>query len=346
VKRGAKDADDCPSLVGHSLRMTRVRNARLGTLARRVVSGSRVRLARAGLVPGRLDPRLVWIFGSPRSGSTWLLQLLAEHRAVVPVNEPLIGWYLGVCTSDLGADPASLDLNNFTLRRLRRGDRSNMFSNDFRDVWLPAVGRLLRTRFYVHAIRCPSRVPLSRTLIAIKEPNGSQSADLIMAALPRARLLFLLRDGRDVVDSELAASLKDGWVTKEFPGAPTVSPDDRLAWVTNSAYKWLWRTEVVQRAFAEHQGPKYLVRYEDILHDPFSELRSVFAWLGLEVSEHELNEWIRRNSFGELPAEVRGPDKFFRAAAPGLWRTNLTAEENAAVDTVIGRKLHELGYHG
>jgi hypothetical protein len=324
--------------------MTRVRNARLGTLAGRLVAASRVRLARAGRVGRSLDRRLVWIFGSPRSGSTWLLQLLAEHDAVVPVNEPQIGNYLGPILSDYGADPSSLDLHNFTLSRRLRDDRSNIFSNDFRDVWLPAFSRMLRARFYAHAVRYPSRVRFSRKVIVIKEPNGSQSADLIMAALPRARLLFLLRDGRDVVDSELAASLSD-WMIKAF-GLRRVSPRDRLSFVTNSAYKWLWRTEVVQRVFAEHQGPKYLVRYEDLLHDPFNELRPLFAWLGLEVSERELNEWIRRKSFGALPAELRGPDKFFRAAAPGLWRTNLTAEENAAVDAVIGRKLHELGYHG
>jgi Sulfotransferase family len=264
---------------------------------------------------------------------------------VVPVNEPLIGWYLGVCTSDLGADPSSLDLDNFTLSRLRRSDRSNMFSNDFRDVWVPGLGRLLRARFYIHAVRSPSRVRFSRTLIAIKEPSGSQSADLIMAALPRARLLFLLRDGRDVVDSELAANLHGGWAIEEFPGARAVSPRDRLNFVTNSAYKWLWRTEVVQHAFADHNGPKYLVRYEDLLRDPHCELTSLFDWLGLDVADHELNEWIRSKSFDELPAESRGPDKFFRAGAPGLWRTNLTAGEIAVVDAIIGRKLQELGYH-
>jgi len=303
-----------------------------------------VRVARAGRVSPSFDARLVWIFGSPRSGSTWLLQTLAKHGAVVPVNEPLIGYYLGLILADQGADPSSLDLQNFTLSRLRRDDRSNILSTAFRDVWLPAFGRLLRARFYAHAVRCPSRVPFSRTLVVIKEPNGSQSADLIMSALPRARLLFLLRDGRDVVDSELAANLSSGWATKAFPGLRGVSPRDRLGFVTNSAYKWLWRTDVVQQAFAEHPGPKSLVRYEDLLRDPYRELRSLFDWLGLDVSEHELNEWIRSESFDELPEEVRGPSQFFRAAAPGLWRANLTAEEQAAVSAIIGPKLRELGY--
>src|SRR3712207_8163602 len=37
----------------------------------------------------RIEPKIVWVLGSPRSGSTWLLRLLGDHGAVVPVNEPL-----------------------------------------------------------------------------------------------------------------------------------------------------------------------------------------------------------------------------------------------------------------
>ncbi len=181
-------------------------------------------------------------------------------------------------------------------------------------------------------------------MIAIKEPNGSQSADLIIAALPRARLLFLLRDGRDVVDSELAGSLDDGWVTKEFPGARVVSSRDRLSFATNSAYKWLWRTEVVQRVFAEHPGPKHFLRYEDLLRDPHGELRSLFSRLELDVDDQQLADWIHRHSFDALPSTGRGPREFFRAAQPGLWRESLTSEEQTAIAEIHGPKLRELGY--
>ena len=83
-----------------------------------------------------------------------------------------------------------------------------------------------------------------------------------MAAMPRSRLLFLLRDGRDVVDSDLAANKQGSWIGREFPGARGISPAERLDFVVQSAHKWLWRTEVVQAAFAAHPGPKQMVRYE------------------------------------------------------------------------------------
>jgi len=38
---------------------------------------------------------LTWIFGSSRSGSTWLLRMLATHPDVMPIDETGIGHHLG-----------------------------------------------------------------------------------------------------------------------------------------------------------------------------------------------------------------------------------------------------------
>src|SRR3954466_15243190 len=71
-------------------------SARVGRAARRWRTAIGFWALRHGRVADRdLESRLVWVFGSPRSGSTWLLRLLAEHESVVPVDEPLIGSYLG-----------------------------------------------------------------------------------------------------------------------------------------------------------------------------------------------------------------------------------------------------------
>jgi hypothetical protein len=310
----------------------------------RTRDAARLRFASAGVVPRGFESQLTWVFGSPRSGSTWLLALLAEHPRVVPVNEPLIGDYLAPFLSDLpGAVPDGLDADTFTIRKVRR-DRDHMFSPESRDVWLPLFGRLLRGRFLAHAVRHPKAVPVSRARVVIKEPNGSQSADLIMAALPHARLLFLLRDGRDVVDSELAANLRGSWVSKEFPGLHGIEDADRLSFVVQSAYKWLWRTEVVQAAFDAHPGPKRLLRYEELRRDPIGQLRPLFRWLDADAGAGDLERWVAMHAFEQIPSDARGPQAFFRAAEPGGWRENLRVEEQTAVEKVIGPKLRELGY--
>jgi hypothetical protein len=308
---------------------------------------SRRRLARRSRdgVDEAFDSRLVWLFGSPRSGSTWVMRQLAGHPAVVPVNEPLIGQHLGPFFSDEpGIRAEDLDSSNFTPNRYLRDAGQYFFAAEFRDVWVPHLGALIRARFHAHAAARSSDVPLSETFLVIKEPHGSQAADLIMEALPQSRLLFLLRDGRDVVDSELAAAAKGSWLGDVFPVVGGIGDDERLAFVEQSAHKWLWRTEVVEQAYAAHQGPKLLVRYEDMLANPAGQLRRVFHWLGLEIGEGELGALVESQSFERLPAEHRGPDKIFRAAQPGLWRENLTTDEQDVAERVMGPKLRELGY--
>ncbi len=261
------------------------------------------------------------------------------------VNEPLIGGYLGPIISDsTNVNPADLDLSNFTLLRAERDKPESFFSSEFEDAWAPPLGKLVMERFMAQTLEYPSEVPPSRTIVAIKEPNGSQSADVLMSALPRARLLFLLRDGRDVVDSELAANLEGGWLSASIPGVRGVAETERAEFVRRSAYKWLWRTEVVQEVYRTHGGPKYLIRYEDLLEDPATQMRSLFEWAGLQVDDAQLASWIERRSFERVPHEARGPQGFFRAATPGMWRESLTTKEQAVVESIIGSKVRELGY--
>ena len=314
---------------------------RVARRARRARRALRMRRAARGV-----EERLVWVWGSPRSGSTWLLQILGEHEAVVPVNEPMLGWYLGPFLSDLpGFGAADLDSRSFSLRHAQARKRSQFFADEFADVWRPALARMMRARFAAHAARYPpANGRAESALIVVKEPNGSQSADMIMEALPRARFLFLLRDGRDVIDSELAAHRPGAWVTKEFPGAQGVPDEERLAFVAQSARKWLWRTEVVERAYEAHPGPKLLLRYEDLLADTETQLRALLAWLGVPMSDADVRSVIGKHAFERAPAEHRGSQGFFRAASPGLWRENLTQEEQAAMEAIVGPKVRALGY--
>lgn len=312
----------------------------------RTVAGRWRRALRARQNERTVEERIVWILGSPRSGSTWLLDLLAENPAVVPINEPLIGWYLSPFLSDLpGWDSNTLDVTNFTLRRVQADQAQQFFANEFSDVWAPSLAQMMRRRFAAHAVRYPppGRSP-SSAVLAIKEPAGSQSADVLSRCLPQSRLMFLLRDGRDVVDSDLAANLKGSWVEREFPGASGVPEADRLAFVQQSARKWLWRTEVVQEAYAKHPGPRHMISYEQLLADPIEHLEAIFTWMCAELDRRVIDDLVERHSFNRVPEADRGDKSFFRAASPGLWKENLSSVEQEAVEEIIGPKLSELGY--
>jgi hypothetical protein len=291
------------------------------------------------------ESRIVWIFGSPRSGSTWLWGMLKEVDRIVAINEPLIGMYLSPFASDVpGVRPSSLDLSTFTVRRIQAGHPDQFFADAYAEVWRPLLRDLLNERFRAQAMRVRSDVPLNEVVVAVKEPNGSQSADIIMATQPTAKLLFLLRDGRDVVDSELEGSAEGAWTSENFPGVVGVPAERRLDHAELSAYKWLWRTAIVQEAFDRHPGPKLLVRYEELRFEPQAQLSRLLHWLGIDVTADDVRTIVERHAFETIPEENRGATRFHRAATPGLWRRNMTEEEQSLLARILGPKLEELGY--
>jgi Sulfotransferase family len=266
-----------------------------------------------------------------------------QHPLIVGMNEPLIGNHLSPFLSDeLGYRAEDLDLNTFTFRRVWEGDPDKFFSAKYADVWLPDLRRLLNDRFLAHLEREVGGTGARDALLLIKEPNGSQSADVIAHAQPEARLLFLLRDGRDVVDSELASFLVGGWQERSFDHMHGVEEAERLEFVTRSAYQWLWRTEVVETAFAEHRGPKHMLRYEDLLREPERHLGELFEWLDVRRDRVDVARVVDEFAFERLP--YRGPDAQNRFARPGAWRDNLRPDERRAVQKILFPKLRELGY--
>jgi Sulfotransferase family len=301
------------------------------------------------MVPGpagdseSVESRLIWMFGSPRSGSTWLRRMAEQHPQIVGVNEPLLGNHLSPFLSDEpGYRAEDLDVDTFSFRRVLKGDPDKFFAEKYADVWVPGLRRLINDRFQAHLEREADPAAAGETLLMIKEPNGSQSADVIMRAQPTARLLFLLRDGRDVVDSEVASFMVGGWQESSFDHMRGIEDSERLDFVVRSAHHWLWRTDVIEAAFAEHPGPKHLVRYEDLLQEPERNMRVLFAWLEVETDAIDVGQVVDEFSFERLP--YRGANKQNRFAKPGAWRENLRPEERDAVQDVLGPKLRELGY--
>lgn len=314
----------------------------MGSALKRLVLGARARTAVR--FARRHERQIGWIFGSPRSGSTWLLQMLDRLDGTVCVNEPQIGGYLGPFLSDVPSfDASALDEDTFTLRRIQQDDPHQFFNRRHERTWRRGLRRLLDERF-VAQLADRHRGRLSKGRLVVKEPNGSQSADIVMGAQPDAALVFLLRDGRDVVDSELAANLPGSWVTKAFPGATGVSDDERLWFVEQAAYKWRWRTKVVTDAYEAHDGPKVRLRYEDLVDDPVRWLGVVADTLGLDTDESAIESAVEATAIGRIDPARRGPREFVRSATPGGWRENLTLEEQKVLGDVLDDRLEALGY--
>ena len=298
-----------------------------------------------GVTPDVTAPgRLAWIFGSSRSGSTWLLRMLAELRRVIPIDDPHIGHHLGVWRPiplawATAKDPPKLG----TLADFKRKKRDYLFSDRFRDTWMPQLRDLISARFAAQAAQdIAAASGIDRPIVVVKEP-GSHAADTIMDLFPQSSLIFLLRDGRDVVDSWLDAYRDGSWATDE--GAYPLDDTGRSALIRWQASVWLHRTEVVQETYARTDPDRrVLIRYEEMRADPGAALRKICATLGIEASGESLDGIAAANEFSRVPESHKGAGREIRRAEPGGWATHMSREEILEMHEILAEKLDELGY--
>jgi Sulfotransferase family len=283
-----------------------------------------------------LEPRVTWILGSPRSGTTWLTAQLAALTGAVAVDEPLIGAHLAVPMGAVTSLPHPKDPLVYEASEERP---AYFFSRGTEYAWRPALRALLLRRFAAAVItsRGGRRAP-----VLIKEPNGSLAAPLLLRALPRSRLLFVVRDGRDVVDS-MVDGASEGWITQTHGSA--LAPDDRRAFLERRAHHWVRTVDAVRRAFDAHGADRrLLVTYESLRAEPEAEVARIIRWLGRDDVLDAVPGVVASHSFERLPAEHTGSGQFARAATPGLWRESFSQEEQAVLTTIMGPTLATLGY--
>jgi Sulfotransferase family len=181
-------------------------------------------------------------------------------------------------------------------------------------------------------------------------PDLMHCADELVDAFPDARLVQIIRDGRDVVAAMLADSAATAWfrpsvanVDSEFPnpffGIETA--DDLAAWPGLSLAgkcAMRWRGSVRAMARLRNSMPAEILttlRYEDVIRHPAAAARAVSGFIGAEVVQVEGDAGLGASADGAAgPAPV----------PPGGWRRALTIQQVNDVEQVAGADLRRVGY--
>lgn len=265
---------------------------------------------------------VVWLFGHPRSGTTWLGRLLADGFGMQLWNEPYLGQVFGFVTQLRRNEPARFEDPTFWMSDPQRANwraSLNVFLND-------VIARQVS----------PEK---GRTGLVIKEPNGTMTASLFAEAMPESRVVFMLRDPRDVIASLVDARKPGSWmaerVTSEF---------DRDAIVNGSIRRFLRIGEVLEELALTAPGRHAVVTYEALRADTVAELRRAATAVELEWDDRAVRAAVDRHAYERIPDDRKGPGKFVRTARVGGWREELTDGEQRRIERKLGEFLAVHGY--
>jgi hypothetical protein len=245
---------------------------------------------------GRLDDRLVFVVGSPRSGTTFL-------------------------AGAIGSLPGFVDLGEVAPVKAAVPELATLPPEE-------AAGKLRRI------LALARRVGLVGAVRAVEQtPELAFLVRAVPLAYPHARVVHIVRDGRDVVCS----LLEKPWLRREQAraddaGVPYgayarfwVEPERRAEFERASDTRraaWVWRSYLT----AARAGEALELRYEDLASDPERVSRELAVFL--DAPSEPLAEALRRAHAGSV----------------GRHRDELTAAQLAEVESEAGALLRELGY--
>jgi hypothetical protein len=159
---------------------------------------------------------------------------------------------------------------------------------------------------------------------------------LVRELYREGRVVFLVRDLRDLLASRLAFNRKTGRAQFGYGGA--ASPEDYV--------RTTMRTEVgdLLDTWRARGTDGFLLRYEDLVQRPREVLRDLLAAAGLDASAETVTATLER-ARARRPERQAGhktsPDE---SASIGRWRDDLAPSLQQACAEAFGEALAAFGY--
>lgn len=281
------------------------------------------------------EKKLVWIFGTPRSGSTWLVRDILKMDRIAVLDESGIGILLGAYRDDpmpfyhmvRGTYPIKL-------RRIIDQEKNfAFFSAAYEKIWAKSLKRMIVDRI-------SAQFPVTAfDLILIKAPNESHASDIIMKCFPKSRLIFLIRDGRDVIDS------RQSKFHNPRTGMEPETPEERKFRINYFSSLWNLHVEITKKAYESHDPKlRLLLKYEDLRIKPIEQIEKINQFLDLSLPMDKIKEIADETKFENVPSFMKGDDKNIRKAIPGSWKTYFSTDERKMANAIMKENLEEFGY--
>lgn len=286
-------------------------------------------VARSGISSGN---RFLFVTGFDKSGTTWLKNLLNSHPNVYCQAS---GQFFNLVFDDvhfLGA-PGGYQIMMDELLR------SSWYVNSGK-TWITelALDGLVR-KLIANAMNSF----LSNDELIIGDKSVVQNPNLIRKVFPKAQIICIVRDGRDIVVSFAKQFLRKGDESK-------ITRDGILKpnYLTAVAIAWSLYNNHLLDYSQTSDANFYLLKYENLLANTNEELEEIYKFLRLNASESIVTRSVHQNSFevmsgGRKPGE-EDPADFFRKGVSGDWKNYFGPDEFEIFNHHAGATLKKLEY--
>ena len=167
-----------------------------------------------------------------------------------------------------------------------------------------------------------------------KETSIEMYAKEISTWFPNCKFIHLIRDPRDNF-----SAIKSGY-KKKYQGYG----DSEISLLFSVLFRNLWGLKVAEKNLTLLGEDRYkILKFEDLVDNPESEMQSIASWLGINYEENLLVPSI----CGVATAGNNFDKKEFSgisSAHVGKWSERITAEEAAIIEFVFADELKRFGY--
>ncbi|MEM9264219.1 MAG: sulfotransferase [Cyanobacteria bacterium P01_F01_bin.13] len=310
----------------------------------------------------------IFVVGCPRSGTSWLQKMMVRHENVIPVKneshiyrityEPFTyitklsaqrrwqRWqhfvrHFGPTALLFGA--TSSDVWKSILKSYRIYQRNN-------DIGLHHLIDYQHLKTLMNQVRQGSGSDLDKAqkLIGLmldhffqkvggqphqslleKTPFHIKYADVILKNFPEAKIINIVRDGRDVCASLQARAKTKRWA--EYDTRTIISQWERCIALSEKIS--------LDPAFSDRI---YSVKYEDLRQDVIPQLNQIYNFIDLAITPMELTQIAEACDIDNI--KNKGLGQHVNKGSINNWKTELSQEHIDLWHQSAGETLDRLGY--
>lgn len=311
-----------------------------------------------------LKTPVFFVLGYQKSGTTWLMHMLDAHPKILCKGEGRLfdgGWrQKNLKRAKIERPASSLYHALLDAEYLRLWIERSVWSRDE-----PADEHLSNlTRMAVDYFLEGELLKTGKKLVGDKSPLLTpETLREVSSIYPEARVIHIIRDGRDAAVSAAHHAWNFGRAAKDAEAAvrreayrnnpqgllesgESIFTEDQIR---KLAGDWSDRAGRAAEIGPALLGENYTeVRYEALVERPETEMRRLLTFLGADHDRETIQRCVEAASFERLSeGRARGeedPSSFFRKGVVGDWRNVFSERDRRIFKETAGDTLVRLGY--